>query len=196
MRPEDWVRLRGQLAESEQKLSGLKNQKKIIDDKLADLDVKSPINGEIVTWELETRLKGRPVQKGQSLLKVADPKGEWELALHMPEDRMGFIARAENQAADERHEGLPVYYILATDPGKTLKGTVKEIVRSADIREKDEGNVVLIKVKINKDDIHPEDLREGATVTGKVHCGRRSLGYVWFHDLLAFIQAKVFFRFL
>ncbi len=37
--------------------------------------------------------------------------------------------------------------------------------------------------------------RAGATVTGKVHCGRRSLGYVWFHDLFAFIQAKVFFRF-
>ena len=61
--------------------------------------------------------------------------------------------------------------------------------------DKDEGNVVVIKVAINKQDIDPANLREGATVTGKVHCGRRSLGYVWFHDLLAFIQAKVFFRF-
>ena len=55
--------------------------------------------------------------------------------------------------------------------------------------------MVVIKVAINKDDIDPANLREGATVTGKVHCGRRSLGYVWFHDLLAFIQAKIFFRF-
>ena len=66
---------------------------------------------------------------------------------------------------------------------------------TAEIMEKDEGNVVVIKVAINKQDIDPANLRAGATVTGKVHCGRRSLGYVWFHDLLAFIQAKVFFRF-
>ena len=63
------------------------------------------------------------------------------------------------------------------------------------VKEKDEGNVVEITVAINKQDIDPANLREGAAVTGKVHCGRRSLGYVWFHDLFAFIQAKVFFRF-
>ena len=76
-----------------------------------------------------------------------------------------------------------------------MKGTVQEIAASAEVMEKDEGSVVLIKVAINKDDIDPANLREGATATGKVHCGRRSLGYVWFHDLLSFIQTKVLFRF-
>ena len=66
------------------------------------------------------------MQKGQGLLRVANPKGDWELDLHMPEDRMGYIARAE-ELADERHEQLSVSYILATEPGTTLKGTVKEI---------------------------------------------------------------------
>ena len=85
--------------------------------------------------------------------------------------------------------------MLATEPGTTLKGTVKEIMPTAEIMEKDEGNVVVIKVAINKEDIKQDNLRAGAGVLGKVHCGRRSLGYVWFHDLLAFIQAKVLFRF-
>ncbi len=40
------------------------------------------------------------------------------------------------------------------------------------------------------------DLRPGATVTAKVYCGRRSLGYVWFHDLLAFVQSRILFRVL
>ena len=95
---------------------------------MADLEVYSPIDGQIVTWDLKNRLEGRPVQKGQALLRVANPEGDWELDLHMPEDRMGHIARAE-KLADERNEPLPVAYILATEPGTTLKGTVKEIGR-------------------------------------------------------------------
>ena len=195
MKPDDHARLMGQLAESEQKLSSLQAQQAIVNAKVADLEVKSPIDGQVVTWDLKERLEGRPVQRGQSLLRVANPDGQWELDLHMPDDRMGYVARAEKQAAESRHEELSVAYILATEPGTTLQGKVKEVQNSAEIREKDEGNVVVIKVAINENEIDPANVREGTTVTGKVHCGRRPVGYVWFHDLLAFLQAKVFFRF-
>ena len=185
----------GQKAESASKLISLRAQEKIVNGKVADLELYSPINGLIFTPEVKNRLEGRPVQQGQALLRVANPNGPWEVELHMPEDRMGHIARAAKLAAEERNEPLPVSYMLATEPGTTLKGTVKEIMPTAEIMEKDEGNVVVIKVAINKEDIKQDNLRAGAEVTGKVHCGRRSLGYVWFHDLLAFIQAKVLFRF-
>jgi multidrug efflux pump subunit AcrA (membrane-fusion protein) len=194
LRVEDQVRLNGQLAEARQKLISLQAQADIQRAKLGDLEVFSPIDGQITTSDLKNRLEGRPVQKGQSLLRVADPEGDWQLDLHMTDDRMGHVMRCWN-AAVGRQEQLPVSYILATEPGTTLKGTVKEIMPSAEVHEKDEGNVVLIKVAINKADIDPANLRAGATVTGKVYCGRRPLGYVWFYDLLAFIQAKVFFRF-
>jgi len=116
-------------------------------------------------------------------------EGPWEVELHMPEDRMGDIARAA-KLAEERHEPLSVANILATDPGTTLKGTVKEIARSADIIEKDVGNVAVIKVAINKQEIDPRNLRAGATVIAKVYCGRRSLGYVWYHDLMGFLSVR------
>ena len=194
MKPDEYAKVKGQKAESASKLISLRAQEKIVDGKVADLELYSPIDGLIFTPEVKNRLEGRPVQQGQALLRVANPKGPWEVELHMPEDRMGHIARAA-KLAEERNEPLPVSYILATEPGTTLKGTVKEIMPTAEIMEKDEGNVVVIKVAINKEDIKQDNLRAGATVTGKVHCGRRSLGYVWFHDLLAFIQAKVLFRF-
>jgi len=194
MKPEDYARLKSQVTEAQQKLNSSEAQAEIQKSKLADLEMYSPIDGQIVTWDLKNRLEGRPVQKGQSLLRVANPDGDWELELHMSEDRMGNIARAK-KLADDSHTQLSVSYILATDPGTTLKGTVSEIKNTAEIMEKDEGNVVVIRVAINKADIDPANVREGAAVTGKVHCGRRSLGYVWFYDLLAFIQAKLLFRF-
>ena len=33
-----------------------------------------------------------------------------------------------------------------------------------------------------------------ATVTAPIACGKRPLGYVWFHDVLAFIQSQILFR--
>ena len=126
---------------------------------------------------------------------MADTKGPWELDLNMTDDRMGHIARQVNEARKSNDPDLKVTYQVATAPGTTLSGTVKEISLVAN-PEKEEGNVVVIRVKINKDDISPADRLAGAAVSGKVHCGRRSLGYVWFHDLFEFIQTKVFFRFL
>jgi hypothetical protein len=38
------------------------------------------------------------------------------------------------------------------------------------------------------------DPKIGATATAKVHCGRRAIGYVWFHDLIDFVRAKILFR--
>jgi stringent starvation protein B len=144
-----------------------------------------------VTWDLENRLLHRPVQRGQILLRVANPGGPWQLELHMSEDRMGHVARAEEATAPDP---LPVSYMLATHPGTTRQGTVQEIERSAEIRTAEEGNTVLMKVAIDRGDVPDADRRPGATVNAKVYCGRRSLAYVWFHDLVAFVQSRILFR--
>jgi len=185
----DKVRLGGELAEAEEKLQSLESQCQIYKAKLAELEVRSPIDGEVETWDLKNRLLHRPVQRGQLLLRVANPAGDWQLELHMAEDRMGHIARAQQKIRFD----LPVTYIVATEPGGYRKGTIKEVGASTQVFP-EEGNVVLIKVKINKDDVDPADLKPGASVTAKIYCGRRSVGYVWFHDLLAFIQSRVLFR--
>ena len=93
---------------------------------------------------------------------------------------------------EEWNDRLEVSYILATEPGTTHYGTVKEIHRSAEVHG-DEGNTVLIKVAIDKSEL--PDLRPGATVTAKVYCGRRPLGYVLLHDVIAFIQSRILFRY-
>jgi len=195
MKADERARLTGDLVESQGKLDSLKHQATLIENELSNLEVRSPIDGQVVTWDLKNRLEGRPVQRGQSLLRVANTDGPWELDLHMAEDRMGFIGRQTNFLRDLKQDAnLPVTYILATDPATKEKGSVNEVKLVAE-PEKEEGNMVIIRVAINKDDIDPSNLREGAAVTGKVYCGRRSLGYVWFHDLLAFVQTKVLFRF-
>jgi hypothetical protein len=94
------------------------------------------------------------------------------------------------QAVDQA-EALEVDYVLATEPGVTHRGKVRLIAARAEVHG-EEGNTVLVKVDINKGDLDPEKLRPGASVSAKVHCGRRSIGYVYLHDAWAFVQRQWF----
>jgi multidrug efflux pump subunit AcrA (membrane-fusion protein) len=88
--------------------------------------------------------------------------------------------------------GLDVSYILATDPGRKHYGKVKEIHYYAEVRG-EEGNTVRIKVEIDKNDLRPEHVRQGAAVTAIVVCGKRAVGYVFLHDVFTWVR-KMWFR--
>jgi hypothetical protein len=156
------------------------------------LKLVSPLDGRVVTWNVEERLLGRPVNKGENLLEIADPTSDWELEVFMPEYRMGHIAKAEAASSEK----LPVTFFLATNPQKKLQGRVERIDTSAEVRGED-GNTVLVRVSFDQDALREanRDPKIGATATAKIHCGRRAIGYVWFHDLVDFIRRKILFRF-
>jgi hypothetical protein len=134
----------------------------------------------------------RPVDKGQVLMSVADKTGPWELEINMPDDRLGHVNRAAAEAKAAGRD-LMVDYILATDPGTRHSGSVKEIHEQAEVRG-DEGNTVLVRVTIDPSRHEKEELGAGASVTARIACGKRPLGYVWFHDVLSFIQTQILFR--
>jgi multidrug efflux pump subunit AcrA (membrane-fusion protein) len=178
----------GQQYVLDQQIKSYEDQLQLYMERRKDLLVLSPIDGEVITWDLRRNLSRRPVQQGETLMQVADPSGEWQLELHMPENRMGHIFAAQKGLG----ESLEVPYILATEPGTTRYGKVTEIQRSAEVHGED-GNTVLIKVAIDKNDI--PQLQPGAGVTAKVDCGRRPLGYVLLHDVFEFIQTRILFKF-
>jgi multidrug efflux pump subunit AcrA (membrane-fusion protein) len=189
---EERERLQGQALQYAQAARSADEQLQLLKRKQEQLKVVSPITGDVVTWQVAEKLQLRPVERGQLLMTVADPTKDWELEIHMPEDRMGAVARARN--ALQPGEMLPVSYILATDPGTRHKGSVREYHRGADVMG-DEGNIVMLRVQLENKGHDLADVRPGASVTAKVNCGTASLGYVWFHDVIAFVQSKVLFRF-
>lgn len=186
------TRMAGRAAQLQREIESLEEQRKLYEMKKKDLLVRSPIDGVIVTWQVRDRLILRPVEQGQVLMSVADKTGPWELEVHMPDDRLGHINRAA-AAAKQAGRELEVDYILATDPGTRHRGTVKEIHEQAEVRG-EQGNTVLVRVTIDPSRHEKEELGAGASVTARINCGKRPLGYVWFHDVLSFIQSQVLFR--
>jgi multidrug resistance efflux pump len=177
------TRLAGRAAQLQREIESLEQQRKLYETKKHDLEVRSPIDGVIVTWQVRDRLTLRPVEKGQSLMSIADKTGPWELEVHMPDDRLGHINRAAIAAKQAGRE-LTVDYILATDPGTRHHGDVRG----------EAGNTVLVRVTIDPERHEKEELGAGATVTARIACGKRPLGYVWFHDVIAFVQSQILFR--
>ena len=191
--------LRGQRMQLDKTKKSYQNQLKVLNEKRNQLDVNSPMNGMILTWELERRLAGRTVEPGQVVMSIADPSGPWELELFVPDDDMGYLFERQKQIAaqagpDGNPEPISVAYILATDPETEFQGTIKEIQKTAEVRD-EHGNVVLILVELDDETIDPNQLRIGTSVTAKLDCGKRSIGFVLFHDIIAWIQTKVLFRF-
>ncbi|MGA2798181.1 MAG: HlyD family efflux transporter periplasmic adaptor subunit [Thermoguttaceae bacterium] len=163
----------------------------ILHDRLEEI-VKSLPDGESKD-KLAEILKEESYDKAREKIKAfAAEAADAELSARL-------AALAAREPEDDR---LRVSYILATEPGTYRTGTVAEIETSAEVRG-DEGVTVLIKVAISKEDykVMVDDkatypnLRPGATVTAKVYCGRRSLGYVLLDDLISFIQTRIIFRY-
>lgn len=188
-------RMAGQAAQLRRELESLDQQKKLYDLKMKNLEVRSPIDGVIVTWQVRDKLIFRPVERGQVLMSVADKTAEWELEIHMPDDRLGHINRALKKAQEEGRK-LEVDYVLATDPGNRHYGKVEEIHEQAEVHEVrgDKENSVLVQITIDPSRHDKEELGAGATVNARVNCGKHAMGYVWFMDVLAFIQTQIFFR--
>jgi multidrug efflux pump subunit AcrA (membrane-fusion protein) len=185
-------RMAGRAAQLRREIESLDTQLRLYEAKKKDLEVRSPIDGMIVTWQVRDRLLFRPVERGQVLMSVADKTGEWELEIHMPDDRLGHINRALAKAQQEGRK-LKVDYIVATDPGTRHDGEVEEIHEQAEVRG-EQGNTVLVQITIDPSNHEKEELGAGATVTARVNCGPHAMGYVWLMDVMAFFQTQVFFR--
>jgi hypothetical protein len=168
--------------ELKEQLKGLGEQQKILEAQRDDLTVRSPIDGEALTWNIKQLLEARPVARGQALLTVGDLSGAWVLELDVPDDRAGFLQAAR----DELGPDLEVSFTLASDPGREYRGRVSDVALATELDERDEP-AVLVTVDFDKGDV--AGLRPGATAMARVHCGRRSIGYVWLHDLYHYVQS-------
>ena len=187
-------RLRGQQMQLKKTAQSLREQLDVLKAKEQQLVLESPMDGENVTWDVRQRLYGRTVEPGQIVLSLAQPEKDWELELEVPDDKIGYIAEREVElGAETPSRTIQVTYILATEPDLELHGSIKEIQQTAEIRD-DQENTVLVLVAIDRDAIDKNQLRMGTSVTAKLDCGRRSIGFVLFHDLMAWIQTKILFR--
>lgn len=173
-------------------LDSLQRQQTLVKQKLGNLSIFSPHAGQVVTWNLENRLKSRPVSRGEELMEIVDVDREWQLELDVPSRSIGHIQKAFKDRADNDGDSVEVEFILAADPENVFNGKLVEIGK-ATVLKSEIGPSVNLKIKI--DDQQKLDIRQiKSSVSAKVICRKTTLGYSMFHGVSEFIQ-KHWFRF-
>lgn len=179
----------------------LKTKFQVLNEKLAlqkerlkDLVITSPIDGVVVSWDVEKMLRRRPITTGQVVVEVADLSQPLFLELELPEKREGhldeYVAQEELIA---KGEPLDVTYILATDPDEKLKAKLQldSIAMRAEPNE-EHGAVIKMHAIPEQEPLRQLNPRPGAKVIGKIHCGRRAAGFVYLHEIIEWCY-KFFF---
>jgi hypothetical protein len=149
------------------------------------LEVRSPTDGQVLTWDIERLLAARPVQRGDRLLTVADLAGPWELELRIDDDQAGHVLAAGSL----QPEPLRVSFHVATEPGVRYAGRLRAIGTATEV---DDAGRPTVWATVALDDA-PAQPQPGATVVAKIHCGRRAIGYVWLRPLFETVQGRLFF---
>jgi hypothetical protein len=134
---------------------------------------------------LEQLLSDRPVQRGQSLLSVANLQGPWLAELDVPDERIGHVLSAETP-----EEPIQVTFQLATDRGVDYRGTVRRIAGRTETTDDDRA---IVHVTAEVDEQALRDLRPGATILAEIHCGKRSIAYVLLHEFVETVLSWIKF---
>jgi multidrug efflux pump subunit AcrA (membrane-fusion protein) len=166
--------------ELEERIASLELQRKLLETRREALTLRSPRTGQVITRDVQSLLESRPVERGQSLLTIADLASGWELRADVPQRQIGHVVAA---LADSKGP-VGASYRLAGDVAEIYSGHVVEISSVAPIDAeglRDEAAPVTVRISVDGDP--PPAARPGMTATVRIDCGQRTLGYVWLHDV-------------
>ncbi|MEQ1824357.1 MAG: efflux RND transporter periplasmic adaptor subunit [Pirellula sp.] len=176
----------GELSATERELrevmASQQEQLLILNDMLVSLQLRSPVNGQVISWNPIETLEHRPVQQGQKLISVAELDGAGKLQLRVLDEDTRHVIKAYR-----RGEGtLRVTFAIASDPGVKRSAVVHRIGTTIETVSED-GATLRIDATVAAAEM--ANVRPGATVNARIHCGRACVGYVWtrrFWDFMLF----------
>ncbi|WP_146568606.1 HlyD family secretion protein [Posidoniimonas corsicana] len=193
---EDRAKRYAERLQVDKEIKSLNVQLDILKKKQKLLEIVSPMAGQVVKWKLSDDFPpGRPVQQGATVMEIADPRGDWEVEVLMPEKKMGHVTRTWKESL-ANEEPMKVVFIPASKPEDEIEGVVQAVDQTSESRG-EEGNVVKLTVAFDQAafrELMPNP-KIDAAVTANVYCGRRSFFYYWLHPLYDTIQREIVFRF-
>ncbi len=172
--------------ELKEQLKSLELQRALVEERRRALTIRSPIAGRVLTWDVDQHLSARPVERGQSLLMIGETAGEWVLEIQVIDKDAGHLLRARSAIAPD----LDVEFQLPSESGRIHRGKIRDV---ALVSESDDRTVSRVRVVVAFDRQQIEQLRPGATAIPRIRCGKKSLGYVWLHDLIDAIWIRLLF---
>ena len=150
-----------QIAMSEMKK--LKSEIQLLEDKLENLEIRSPINGIVVAGDLE-KVEGAPVEMGQTLFEVG-PLNEMLAEIAIPEEEIPYV-----------EAGMTIDIKLNAFPFETWSGTISKIHPKSEIIN--DKSVFIAEVTLSNSELK---LKPGMKGHSKINSKAYPIGWNLFH---------------
>ena len=183
----DSIELQAEMAKAEVDLAGAVETLKVLSSRQRELTVRARGDGIVNGFRLEETLLRRPVDRGDKLLEVVQPDGDWRLELEIEEYRAGPIVEALMNGPEPPW----VKFVLATKVDEDRWARLQTIASQVELSNDGQRYVLHAIASTSMEDVRSEYV--GAEVFAKVHAGKRCLGYVLFGDVLDFLRRTLWF---
>ena len=177
------TRIAAEIAEVDEEIRGLNEQRKIVEDELGELSVTSPLTGRVVNWNLTQSLKSRPVGRGDSLLKIANPNGGWRLELHVPDGESGHVRDALKD-----HESVQIDYVILSQPKTSRRAHLTKMARAVQHTPRS-GIAIPVYADLDEETL-PADVLADSAIRARIHCPQQPRGFVWFRKIIESLQRR------
>lgn len=158
------------------RLSSLEATRDLLQEQIDSLQVTAPFDGTVYLQNPREEMTTRPVRRGQMLLRVVATDTKWQLELDIPDEVRGYVADSQAQ----QDEPLRVEYLIkaASDsPHSTTLQSVDGSIRLVDSQ-------LICRAVAAADGLPVQQQRPGTSVVARISCGQRSVGFVWFRELV------------
>ena len=156
-------------------LANLMKDRSLIELQNRELTVTAPFGGTVFLNDPQKELAVRPVQRGQLLCQIVANDSGWQLELNVPEDLRQYLPSASAGSSPQE-----VRYLIKASPDRDWLTTLSQIDSAVQVRR---GQLVCrATARINE--LPEADRRPGTSVNARIYCGRRSLGFVWFREVI------------
>ena len=152
------------IAENERlEVEQLKQEIELLENRQEKLEIRSPIDGVVVTGDLE-RVAGAPLGVGDSLFEIASLE-QLIAEVAVPESDITFV-----------DDSMNVNIVLDAAPALAQKTKIQHVHLRSEIR--DNASVFVAEAPMS----NPDGLfRPGMSGTASVHAGYQPLGWILFH---------------
>ena len=164
----------------------------LADRKTNKLGVFAPADGIIPDFKRMEILRGRPVKQGDHLFDVMNDNGPWHMELLVEEKRMGHLnaAREEMLKNSESYELAGQFTVISQVQSK-FNCRLTQIASRSTI-DPEIGTAYELVAEADKDVVLPTQ-QIGGEVTARFECGKVSLAFYCFGDVVEFLQRNMWY---
>ena len=171
-----------------QRISDLESRLQLLKSQESTLAISADSRGRVFRRQLEQDLNARPVQQGDFLFDLIPDQSAWHLEIEVPEELFCYLPVTES--GEPRN--VPVRFHFASEPDERLMAVVSRTEDSVVLNEGRSYGVIYAKIEEASVARAEKHKHLGASVSVRIYCGRRALGFVLFREFSEFVREKYF----